>query len=164
MKPENQDQENRDPITGEPGSHPLGTGLGSATGAATGAALGSIGGPVGMAAGAVIGAIAGAAAGHTIAEDFDPTVETTHWEANFRHQPYYNPNFEFEDYEPAYRLGYESYLANRTSSFKEAEPDLARSWEDRRGTSRLDWDSARDAIRAGWQRVEAPGANDGALL
>ena len=30
---------NPDPITGEPGSHPLGTGIGAASGAATGAAL-----------------------------------------------------------------------------------------------------------------------------
>ena len=37
---------NEDPITGEPGSHPVGTGLGAAGGAAAGAALGTaVGGP-----------------------------------------------------------------------------------------------------------------------
>jgi len=43
----------RDPITGEPGAHPIGTGLGAAGGAAAGAAAGAAvgipGGPVGMA-------------------------------------------------------------------------------------------------------------------
>ena len=39
---------NRDPLTKEPGSHPVGTGLGSAGGAAAGVAIGAaIGGPSG---------------------------------------------------------------------------------------------------------------------
>ena len=60
MKTENDltKDENRDPITGEPGSHPLGTGLGSAGGAAAGAAIGAIGGPIGMAVGGVIAIVA----------------------------------------------------------------------------------------------------------
>jgi len=41
---------NADPITGEPGAHPVGTGVGAAGGAVTGAALGTaIGGPIGVA-------------------------------------------------------------------------------------------------------------------
>ena len=39
---------NRDPITGEPGSHPIGTAVGGMGGAAAGAAIGAIGGPLGM--------------------------------------------------------------------------------------------------------------------
>ena len=38
---ENRDM-NRDPITGTPGSHPLGTGVGAAGGAVAGAAVGAI--------------------------------------------------------------------------------------------------------------------------
>ena len=55
---------NADPITGEPGSHPVGTGVGTTAGAIAGAAVGSLGGPIGAAIGGVAGAIAGAAAGH----------------------------------------------------------------------------------------------------
>ena len=64
---------NRDPISGAPGSHPVGTGLGAAAGgaaagvagaaiagAATGAAMTGPAAPVGAAIGAVIGAGAGA--------------------------------------------------------------------------------------------------------
>src|ERR1051325_7144059 len=55
---------NRDPITGAPGAHPVGTGLGAAAGgAATGAAIGSVAGPVGTAAGIVVGAGAGGVGG-----------------------------------------------------------------------------------------------------
>ncbi len=51
---------NRDPITGAPGAHPLGTGIGAAAGGiAAGAAIGAVAGPVGALAGAVVGAVAG---------------------------------------------------------------------------------------------------------
>ena len=56
--------ENRDPITGAPGSHPVGTGLGAAAGGmAAGAAAGTVAGPVGTAVGAAVGAVVGGLAG-----------------------------------------------------------------------------------------------------
>ena len=55
---------NRDPISGAPGAHPVGTGVGAAAGGmAAGAAAGSVLGPIGTAAGAAIGAIAGGGKG-----------------------------------------------------------------------------------------------------
>lgn len=66
---------NRDPITGEPGSHPVGTGVGAAAGGvAAGAAVGTVAGPVGTAVGAVVGAVAGGLAGKGVAEKVDPTL------------------------------------------------------------------------------------------
>ena len=65
---------NLDPITDEPGSHPVGTGVGAAGGAITGAAVGALGGPIGAAAGAVVGAIAGGLAGHSLGEAINPTA------------------------------------------------------------------------------------------
>jgi hypothetical protein len=49
------DDLNADPISGEPGAHPIGTGVGAAGGAAAGAAVGAAGGPVGAAVGGVVG-------------------------------------------------------------------------------------------------------------
>lgn len=67
---------NRDPLTGTPGAHPVGTGVGAlAGGAATGAAVGTVAGPVGTAIGAAVGAVAGGLAGKGIAEEVDPTVD-----------------------------------------------------------------------------------------
>src|SRR3954447_11610765 len=55
---------NRDPITGEPGAHPVGAGVGAAVGgAATGAAAGAVAGPVGAVVGAVAGGVVGGLAG-----------------------------------------------------------------------------------------------------
>src|SRR3954469_20482519 len=66
---------NPDPITGAPGSHPVGTGVGAAGGGAAGAAIGSMAGPIGTAVGAVVGAVAGGLAGKGAAEAIDPTAE-----------------------------------------------------------------------------------------
>ena len=75
---------NRDPISGEAGSHPVGTGVGAvaggaagaAAGAATGAAVGTAGaGPIGTGIGAAVGAIVGGMAGHGTAEGLNPTNE-----------------------------------------------------------------------------------------
>lgn len=69
-----QQDANRDPITGEPGSHPVGTGIGAAAGgAAAGAAVGTVAGPVGTGIGAAIGAVAGGLGGKAAAEHFNPT-------------------------------------------------------------------------------------------
>jgi uncharacterized protein YcfJ len=147
---------NRDPITGEPGSHPVGTGVGAAGGGAAGAAIGAVGGPVGSVIGAVVGAVAGGLAGKGVAEAIDPTAENAYWEKNYRSQPYYEEGTEYSDYEPAYRTGYQSYVTHGAAGrkFDEVESDLQRSYESAKGKSRLGWDKAKHATRAAWDRVE----------
>ena len=67
---------NRDPISGAPGAHPVGTGVGAvAGGAAAGAAIGAIAGPVGAVVGVAVGAVVGGLAGKGVAEMADPTAE-----------------------------------------------------------------------------------------
>ena len=151
---EDSKNENRDPITGEPGSHPLGTGVGSAGGAAAGAAIGSLGGPIGTAVGGAVGAIVGALAGHAVAEGVDPTAEDAYWEKNHPLKPYYIGDYDYNDYQSAYRMGYEGQGRNSNRSFEDAEPELSREWGEQRAGSRLTWNDAREAVRDGWQRVE----------
>src|SRR5450756_1631138 len=92
---------NPDPITGEPGSHPVGTGVGSAGGAAAGAAVGAaVGGPIGAVVGGVAGAVIGAGAGHAAGEAANPTVEREYWEKSFKTRPYYKSGRPFDYYEP----------------------------------------------------------------
>lgn len=69
------DDLNADPITGEPGAHPVGTGVGAAGGAVAGAAVGAIGGPVGAIVGGAVGAVVGGLAGKGAAEAVNPTEE-----------------------------------------------------------------------------------------
>jgi uncharacterized protein (TIGR02271 family) len=67
------DKANRDPITGEPGAHPVGTAAGAAAMGAAGAAVGSAAGPIGTGVGAAAGAVVGGLAGSAAGEHFDPT-------------------------------------------------------------------------------------------
>ena len=69
----NEEDVNRDPLSGTPGAHPLGTGAGAASGGVAGAAAGmAVGGPVGGMVGAVVGAVAGGLAGKSAAEAVNP--------------------------------------------------------------------------------------------
>jgi len=74
---------NPDPLTGAPGSHPVGVGVGAAGGAAAGAAIGSVGGPVGTVVGTAVGAVAGGLAGKGVAEAINPTLEDEYWRENY---------------------------------------------------------------------------------
>ena len=150
--------DNPDPITGTPGSHPVGTGVGAAGGGAAGAAVGAVvGGPVGALVGGAVGAIAGGAAGHGVAERIDPTVEDTYWRDSWRHRDYTkSDSFNYdEDYRPAYRYGWESRERHAGRTWDDGlETELSSGWEKARGTSRLKWEEARDATRDAWHRVE----------
>jgi uncharacterized protein (TIGR02284 family) len=145
---------NRDPITDEPGAHPVGTGVGATGGAVAGAAAGSVGGPVGLAVGGVVGAVVGGLAGKAAAESINPTAEEAHWRENYTREPYYQSGRSFDDYAPAYRLG----LTGRTryqGDWDSTEPQLASEWESARGGSSLSWPDAQPASHAAWDRIDA---------
>jgi phage tail tape-measure protein len=148
------DARNEDPITGEPGSHPVGVGVGTAAGAAAGGAIGAIGGPVGAAVGAIVGGVAGAAAGKAGGEAVNPTVEDEYWREAHARQEYADAADNYEDdYAPAYQLGWEG--PNRYGTdFNTAENSLRTDWEERKGKSKLDWQVAKNAVRSGWHRIE----------
>src|SRR5437016_2816375 len=113
-------EEHRDPLSGEPGAHPVGTGVGAAVGggvlgtglgaagaaAAVGGTLGSAAGPAGAIIGAVAGGIAGGLAGKAIAEKFEPTAEHAYWEKNYQSRPYVDKGVPYDDYRPAYQYGW----------------------------------------------------------
>src|SRR5687768_15081903 len=149
---------NRDPITGAPGAHPVGTGLGAAAGgAAAGAAVGSVAGPVGTAAGIAVGAVVGGLAGKGVAEAIDPTVEDAYWRENHPTQTFAR-NRAYDDFQGAYRTGYEGYgrYGTRGKTFEEIEADLQREYEQKYGASSLAWSEARHAARAAWYRLHSP--------
>src|SRR5262245_49562667 len=97
---------NEDPISGEPGAHPVGVGIGTAAGgAAAGAAAGAVGGPIGAVIGAVAGGVAGGLVGKEVAEAIDPTVEEAYWREEYRNRDYVEHRAPFATYAPAYRYG-----------------------------------------------------------
>jgi hypothetical protein len=130
-----------------------GTVGGVAGGAMAGAAAGGLGGPAGAAIGAAVGAVAGAIGGKAIADRINPDVEHEHWKTNYSSQPYVGSGASYEDYGPAYKLGYERYPEYHGQTFEQAEPTLQRDWDARRGSSRLAWSDARHATRDAFNRV-----------
>ncbi len=118
---------NPDLITGEPGSHPVGTGIGAALG---GAAAGAATGTVATIVGAAVGAAVGGLAGKGVAETIDPTREDAYWRERHGKQVYAK-NRPYDDFAPAYRVGYEGYsrYGMDGKTFEQSEADLRRNYE-----------------------------------
>ena len=148
----------RDPLSGEPGAHPIGTGIGAASGAAAGAAAGAVagipGGPVGIAVAGAIGAVVGGLGGKAASEALNPTGEEQFWRAHYENELTRVPGMDYEDYAPAYRFGYDNRERLVSDSFEQVELNLAAEWNAAKGASRVDWYDARQAIRAAWNHVE----------
>lgn len=156
-KPFDQHDANRDPLSGQPGAHPVGTGIGAAGAGTIGAVVGGVvAGPIGAVVGSVIGSVAGGLAGKSAAEKVNPTIEDEYWRNNYVTQPYMEPGRQYEDYQPAYRTGYEGY--NRYSesgkSYEEVEPELQSDYEKSHSGMGLNWEKAKHATRDAWQRAE----------
>lgn len=147
---------NPDPITGEPGAHPLGVAGGASGGALAGAAIGAIGGPIGAAVGGAIGAVAGGLAGKSAAEAVNPTEEDRYWRENHTSRPYFKSGKTYDDYHPAYKYGWEA--AGRPEyhgrQFDDVENDLSRGWDKARGTARADWAEMKMATRDAFDRAQ----------
>lgn len=143
---------NPDAITGEPGAHPVGTGIGAAGGGLVGAGLGSVAGPIGTVIGAAAGGIAGGYAGKAVAEEFDPTAEDAYWRTNYQTRAYAAGVSRYEDVQPAYRFGWESARKYPGRSFSEIEPTLEREWSASHSAGML-WNQAKRAAYDAWDRI-----------
>jgi hypothetical protein len=85
----------------------------------------------------------------------NPSLEDAHWRAAWSEEPYARTDFLYEDYEPAYRLGYLGAAKRDGRTFEEAEPQLREQYERVRGGSPLQWHAARVPAKAAWDRVAA---------
>jgi hypothetical protein len=149
---------NPDPITGAPGSHPIGTGVGAAAGGAAGAAVGSIvpgiGTVIGGVVGAIVGATGGGLVGKEVAESINPSAEDAYWRENYKTRPYYSADTSYDDYAPAYRYGWESRSQFADRKYNDVESDLGGGWEKAKANSRLGWEKAKAATRDAWDRAD----------
>lgn len=151
----NEEDLNRDPITGTPGAHPLGTGAGAASGGLAGAAVGTaVGGPIGAVIGAAVGAVTGGLAGKSAAESVNPTTEEIFWRETYLLEPYYVNGRPYEYYAPGFRAGWEGRVRHDGRSFEEAEADLKAEYNLTKSELDPDWKDVRPAARAAWERVD----------
>jgi phage tail tape-measure protein len=144
---------NPDPITNEPGAHPIETGIGAAVaGAAAGMALGTVAGPVAAAVGAAVGAVAGGYAGKGIGEMIDPTTEDNWLRDNFKSRPYVKEGDTFEKYHPAYRHGASAEARYGDAKFEAVESEVRSEWDKLGDTADYPWGDARGAVKDSYER------------
>ncbi|MGE5523105.1 MAG: hypothetical protein ACM3SS_05265 [Rhodospirillaceae bacterium] len=86
--------------------------------------------------------------------DVDYDDELAYWRENYAQEPYYRPDYTFEHYEIAYRVGAEARQRHRGRSFDEVEDELRTEYERTRGDSPLTWEEGRGAVRAAWNRLD----------
>jgi hypothetical protein len=89
--------------------------------------------------------------------------EDEHWQRSFRHERYFQPGFDYEDYAPAYCVGYAGH-AQYGGSFEDAERSLFANWERIKGDSRLALADAVPAMRAAWDRMDEAGQAASSVL
>lgn len=102
-----------------------------------------------------LGTTAGAATAGTVTPGQPgvyPDSEADYWRASYTADPYYESGRMFEDYSPAYELGWVSY-GRYGGEFDAADRVLGNDWDVHKGVSALSWDQARPASRAAWQRA-----------
>ena len=81
-----------------------------------------------------------------------PGAEADYWRRCYTDEPYFNGTKSFEDYGPAYELGWTGYNIYG-GEFDTADRVLANDWAIQKGISTLSWSEARSACRAAWQRA-----------
>lgn len=81
-----------------------------------------------------------------------PGAEADYWRRSFTDEPYFDQAKSFEDYGPAYELGWTGYNMYG-GEFDTADRVLANDWAIQKGISTLSWNEARPACRAAWQRA-----------
>ena len=146
---------NRDPLTGTPGAHPLGTTAGATSGAVAGAVAGmAVGGPVGSVIGIAVGAVAGGLAGKSAAEAVNPTAEELFWRETYIREPYYVQGRTFEYYAPGFRAGWEGRVRHDGRTFEGAEAELKVNYNLTKSELDPSWQEVRSAARAAWNRVD----------
>jgi len=82
----------------------------------------------------------------------DPRLEDAYWQSVYWSQPYYREDCDYEDYAPAYCVGYIG-CAQYGGCCEEAEKSLCANWLRLKGDSRLSLDEALQAIRAAWEHA-----------
>ncbi len=82
--------------------------------------------------------------------------EDQHWAYACSREDYFRVGLDYEDYAPAYCVGYIGH-AQYGGEFDDAEKSLCANWLRIKGDSRLSWEEALAPIRAAWNRMAGEG-------
>lgn len=81
-----------------------------------------------------------------------------YWHDRYFLEPYYVSGRGYDQYRPAYCLGWRIARSPEHASqgFEEAEPMLQARWAMDSGSSLLQWSQVRDAVEASWHQARQP--------
>jgi hypothetical protein len=82
----------------------------------------------------------------------DLEKEAAYWREQHSKQPYAK-DYSYEQFEHAYRTGYDAFLKYPGQAFDEVEESLAADYEQAKPASALPWDTVRPAASAVWDRL-----------
>ena len=85
----------------------------------------------------------------------DWNAEDDYWRQNYQNRPYVGSSRSYENWQPAYRYGFESAQTHRDKRWEDVEHNLRSGWDTypHRGTARSTWEQVKDAVRDGWDRI-----------
>jgi len=83
----------------------------------------------------------------------DAREQDAFWSRSYWRESYYRLEYDYEDYAPAFCVGYIGQ-AQYGGCFDDARHSLCANWIRIKGDSRLELDEALPAIRAAWDRAE----------
>jgi hypothetical protein len=81
-----------------------------------------------------------------------PEREDAYWHGAYWAQPFHRADLGYDDYAPAFCVGYIGY-AQYGGKFDDAEKSLCANWVRIKADSRLSIDEAMQAIRAAWEHA-----------
>lgn len=81
-----------------------------------------------------------------------PQKEADYWRDQHSKQSYAK-NYSYDEFEHAYRTGYDTFFRYPGKSFDEVEESVASEYEQARPASALPWDIARPAVNAVWEKM-----------
>lgn len=77
-------------------------------------------------------------------------TEDAYWQAQFSRETYYAAGRGYDQYRPAYELGWSAAMEFPNAQFNEVVRHLERQWDSRRATSLLPWREVEDAVKRAW--------------
>ena len=81
-----------------------------------------------------------------------PQKEADYWREQHPKQPYAKEG-SYEQFEHAYRTGYDTFFRYPGKSFDEVEESVATDYEQAKPASALPWDIACPAVNAVWEKM-----------
>lgn len=91
-----------------------------------------------------------------------PASEKAFWHTQYRREPYFVTGRSFDQYYPAYQLGWEAAKDGnvQNSDFEALDRELNQRWLTQHDSSLLSWSQVKLAVKAAWERGIKPQLED----